>query len=295
MIGLVCFGKAVAIVTLSVFVIGLASLRTQSELDVEPRSQERHPVVLPADTLLAIGDLHGDLEQGYAALKLAGLVNRNDRWSGGQATLVQTGDLLDRGPKSIELVQLFERLKGEAAAAGGAVHTLMGNHETMNLLGDYRYVSQEELAALGSLRKPPPLTLEAALHAGQASWRRHMQEDVGSVLRQRPVAVMLGQGTCKSLFIHAGLPLQLMLEVAQQASSFEPDILLEKLNTLVQGAVQNCSEGRCTKYQGDLLTGGNSPVWYRGYVQDYEAKLCPEVQQVVQNLKVVRSPLTLSS
>ncbi|KAL3131729.1 hypothetical protein ABBQ38_007449 [Trebouxia sp. C0009 RCD-2024] len=99
---------------------------------------------------------------------------------------------------------------------------------------------------------------------------------------------MLGQGTCKSLFIHAGLPLQLMLKIAQQASTSKPDILLEKLNTLVQGAVQNCSDGHCTKYQADLLTGGNSPVWYRGYVQDYEAKLCPEVQQVVQTLKVQR-------
>ena len=46
----------------------------------------------------------------------------------------------------------------------------------MNLLGDYRYVSQEELAALGSLHKPQPLTMEAAAQAGLASWRHYMQE-----------------------------------------------------------------------------------------------------------------------
>lgn len=111
MIGLVCFGKATAIVILGVFVFGLVSLQTQSDLIVESRIKKRHPVILARDTLIAIGDLHGDLEQGYAALKLAGLVNAHDRWSGGQATLVQTGDLLDREPNSIDLVQLFERLK----------------------------------------------------------------------------------------------------------------------------------------------------------------------------------------
>lgn len=124
MISLVCFGKAIAIVTLSVFVLSLLSLHPQSELDEESGSQERHPVILSADTLVAIGDLHGDLEQAYAALKLAGLVNRNDRWSGRQATLVQTGDLLDRGPKSIELVQLFERLKVQLKAGSAHYQTL---------------------------------------------------------------------------------------------------------------------------------------------------------------------------
>lgn len=65
--------------------------------------------------------------------------------------------------------------QGEAAAAGGAVHTLMGNHETMNLLGDYRYVSQQELATLGS-HKPQPATPEAVTAAGLASWQHYMQQ-----------------------------------------------------------------------------------------------------------------------
>lgn len=62
---------------------------------------------------------------------------------------------------------------------------------------------------------------------------------VGSVLRLRPVAVILGQGACKSLFIHAGLPLQLISEVVQQSSSSEPNDVLDKLNTLVKGALPN--------------------------------------------------------
>lgn len=60
---------------------------------------------------------------------------------------------------------------------------------------------------------------------------------IGSVLRQRKAVVVLGQGLCKTLFIHAGLPLQLLLEVIQQSSSSEPDSILDKLNTLVQGAL----------------------------------------------------------
>ena len=58
---------------------------------------------------------------------------------------------------------------------------------------------------------------------------------IGGALRQRQAAYILGQGVCKTLFIHAGLPLQLMLDVMQQSSSSEPDRIVDKLNTLVQG------------------------------------------------------------
>ena len=36
------------------------------------------------------------------------------------------------------------------------------------------------------------------------------------------------------------------------------------------------------------MTGANSPVWYRGYVQRSETEICPEVQQVVQAMQVQR-------
>ena len=53
-------------------------------------------------------------------------------------------------------------------------------------------------------------------------------------------------------------------------------------------AVHNCSDKRCTQQEAELLTDASSPVWYRGYVQQYEAEICPEVQQVIQTLQVQR-------
>jgi hypothetical protein len=87
------------------------------------------PSAAPAgslERLVAIGDLHADLPQALAVLRLAGLVDDAGRWSGGTATLVQTGDTTDRGPDSKEVLELLERLTGEAAAAGGRVVVLSG-------------------------------------------------------------------------------------------------------------------------------------------------------------------------
>ncbi|CAI0559346.1 unnamed protein product [Linum tenue] len=47
--------------------------------------------------LIAIGDLHGDLEKSKQAFRLAGLIDAADRWSGGSSTVVQVGDMFDRG------------------------------------------------------------------------------------------------------------------------------------------------------------------------------------------------------
>lgn len=95
--------------------------------------------------LIAIGDLHGDLSKTKQALQLAGLIDANDRWSGGSATVVQVGDILDRGGDELKILYLFEKLKREAARANGRVFTMNGNHEIMNIDGDFRFATREGL------------------------------------------------------------------------------------------------------------------------------------------------------
>lgn len=70
--------------------------------------------------LVAIGDLHGDLEATRRVLRLAGAIDERDGWIGGDLVLVQTGDQLDRGDDEPEILDLFERLAREATAAGAA-------------------------------------------------------------------------------------------------------------------------------------------------------------------------------
>src|SRR6266511_4856273 len=106
----------------------------------------RHPA---AALVIAIGDLHGDLDATRAALRLAGAIDESDHWVGGQRVVVQTGDQLDRGDQEREILELFDRLVGEAAAAGGAFLPLNGNHELMNAAGDFRYVTPAGFEAYG--------------------------------------------------------------------------------------------------------------------------------------------------
>lgn len=99
------------------------------------------------ERIVAVGDVHGAYDQFVGILRAAGLVDTRARWSGGRAILVQTGDVLDRGPDSRKALDLLRRLEREAARAGGAVHALVGNHEVMRMVADWRYVSPEELSA----------------------------------------------------------------------------------------------------------------------------------------------------
>jgi len=98
--------------------------------------------------VVAIGDLHGDMEQGIRALRLAGAVSpdatkpEDCHWVAGDMHLVQLGDILDRGDDEISLLLLLRKLEEEAEAAGGAIHFINGNHEVLNVAGDFRYVTE---------------------------------------------------------------------------------------------------------------------------------------------------------
>ena len=104
-----------------------------------------------ADRVIAIGDIHGASGQFRALLEVTGLTDSSQRWTGGRTTLVQTGDFTDRGAGVRAVIDLLMRLETEAAAAGGRVIVLLGNHETMNLMAILRDVSP---AAMASFETP---------------------------------------------------------------------------------------------------------------------------------------------
>lgn len=126
------------------------------------------------ERLVAVGDVHGDFDDFALILKRIGLVDDQNHWAGGNATLVQTGDLLDRGPKGREAIDLLLSLEKEAAVNGGHVVPLLGNHEVMNILGDLRYVTPQSYAEFADSdsekRRKAAYQEYAAWYASRAKW-----------------------------------------------------------------------------------------------------------------------------
>jgi len=102
------------------------------------RDWTRFPPVVDASTkeeIVGLGDVHGTYDRLVHLLEVGGLI-RADRhapggfaWTGGKRTLVSVGDLIDKGPQSLEVLDLMMSLQRQAPAAGGAVIVTLGNHE----------------------------------------------------------------------------------------------------------------------------------------------------------------------
>ncbi len=134
----------------------------------------------PNSRIIVIGDIHGDFDVAIKSLILAGCIKyietpihktvesmdvffKSLLWTGGSTYIVQLGDQIDRvRPQSwdrnsisrenayedegstLEIFYLFWHLNNLASSAGGRVFCILGNHEIMNIEGDFRYVSREE-------------------------------------------------------------------------------------------------------------------------------------------------------
>ena len=81
--------------------------------------------------VFVVGDIHGHPEVLIDLLRDAGLIGAGHAWSGADSALWLLGDLTDRGPDGSGAIETVRRLQGEAAAAGGAVSVLLGNHDIL--------------------------------------------------------------------------------------------------------------------------------------------------------------------
>ena len=176
------------------------------------------------DRIVAISDIHGAYDAMVTTLQNVDILGDDLGWVGERSHLVIVGDILDRGPKSRAAMDLLMRLEGEAEAAGGRVHVLIGNHESMLLTGDMRYVSAPEYAAFASDEDPDerarwfelyaerhgggadelPGKFETDYPAGYFAMRRAFRADghYGQWLLQKNIIEVIN-GTA---FVHGGLP-----------------------------------------------------------------------------------------
>jgi hypothetical protein len=112
-----------------------------------------HKFIYPsAYKIIVIGDLHGDYAATLRVLLRSKIIDKKLNWKGGKTHVVQMGDILDRRARcstytdedsEMKIFKLLKKLKKQAYDAGGAFHCMMGNHEFMNVLGDFSYVSKK--------------------------------------------------------------------------------------------------------------------------------------------------------
>jgi len=251
------------------------------------------------ERIVAVADVHGAHDRFVAILRAAGLIDDRERWAGGRAILVQTGDVLDRGADSRRTLDLLRRLEGEASEAGGRVHLLLGNHETMRMLGDLRYVSAGEYSAFRTdeseqlreryYRVALDRAASQAKTAGQPfseeTFRAGFLRDTplgfvelvlafapegeyGRWLREHDTMIKIND----IVFVHGGIS----PAVAPSGCA--------NINATVRSELAPPTSTDPPPTAMPLTSREDGPLWYRGLAQENEAAFAAQVDAVLQQL-----------
>ena len=219
--------------------------------------------------IVAIGDLHGDLEAARAALRLGGAIDAEDNWVGGDLVVVQTGDILDRGDGERAIIELFRRLGEEADSTGGAVHVLNGNHELMQAYHDFRYVTEGGWADYQDV--PVPEVLDSLLDSLKVHQRARATAfrpggPSARLLAEQKTALIIGS----SLFTHGVI------------LPFHVDLGLDDMNRAIRAWLLDEIE------QPEWIRGDHSPVWGRLYSNEPNLAACDTLSMVLDRLGMER-------
>jgi Calcineurin-like phosphoesterase len=277
-----------------------------------------------ARRIVVIADVHGAYQELLSVLRETAVIDAGLHWRGGDTRLVSLGDLVDRGPGSREVLELFMRLESEARQAGGAVNVLLGNHEVMNLVGDLRYVVPADYAAFAGkedatlreqtwqrIREQEPAASRPEFDARfPAGYFAHQQAfspagRYGSWLLARPFLIVVND----SAFVHGGLsPMvvelgldatneKLRSELAEYLRTWSavtdelhvtrPVDFLDRPDSLARIGATAQSQALRAMQELPVFTP-EGPTWYRGQVLCYPYTEADNLQAALTRLGVVR-------
>jgi hypothetical protein len=120
-----------------------------------PRTNSPDEVGLPAGSpLFVVADTHGEFAILVELLRKQGVIDAQLKWSFGSGHLAVLGDAFDRGPNQTEILWMLYELEHQAKAKGGGLHFVLGNHETLALLGARQYLNPKYRASAQALGVP---------------------------------------------------------------------------------------------------------------------------------------------
>jgi hypothetical protein len=224
-----------------------------SEYSINPPS---HIIKQVPKRIIVIGDLHGDYQKTIEILRISKLIDRNNNWISGDTVVVQLGDQIDRcrldrgvctnegatlndEASDMKILYLMTELHNQAEKLGGAVYSIMGNHELMNVQGDFRYVSRENILEFSK---------DGSISSGIKE--REKQFRPGNKIANflactRLLSLVIGQ----YLFVHAGI----VPEIAKKYN-------INDMNHILALYLFNNLD--TTEFK-DLLVSDKSPMWNR--------------------------------
>ncbi len=209
---------------------------TSSSVSLDVTDWLQAPIHLPPGLHeFAIGDVHGHMPQFQR------LIDAMAARSGGDGHLTLLGDLIDRGPASLECVRLATRTADELGFAGRTL--LLGNHEMLMLMAlsgrpDAADAQDIWMANGGDMTLgeagPAPSALALRTEASRAAIERAIGKSALDEISEAALSRQAGN----LLFVHAGI---------------DPDVPLEE--ALDKPPLS--------------LTDGRHPAWIRGPFLDH--------------------------
>ena len=140
------------------------------------------------ERIVAIGDIHGAIDEFKRILETAGLADDTGRWTGGKTALLQTGDYMDRGSGTRAVMDLLMALEPQAKKDGGRAFAVLGNHEVMNLIGDTRDATPEIFATFADAKSAERQKNAWEQYARLGPAKAAKGEPVPAVYQQTPQA-----------------------------------------------------------------------------------------------------------
>jgi len=225
--------------------------------------------IIPAkQRILVIGDLHADFNKTKDLFIHFNLIDVNENWiaSPKETTIVQLGDQLDGGGRGdgesygeLELIKFMDRIHDNASKHGGGVYSLIGNHEIMNLLGNFQYASKKDIQIQGGIALRKKLFSPGGDLFNKMSCTRNVVLQVGDFI-----------------FVHAGI-------LPDHINPTEKTTFIKKINTLMRLYLQGKKDWDDPEIQKYFIDK-EGVIWNRDYGSKEPS--CDNINKVTKLLNV---------